>query len=77
MGSSFAFFFNKQFSEVPFEVRTKARSPTTVFQNPELKLLTPGNIGNHLIIKKYCKASDRLLECEECEKRFHASMLKP
>ena len=24
------------------------------------------------ICKKYCKASDRLLECEECEKRFHA-----
>ena len=23
--------------------------------------------------KKYCKASERLLECEECEKRFHAS----
>ena len=23
--------------------------------------------------KKYCKASDRLIECEECEKRFHAS----
>ena len=25
------------------------------------------------LCKKYCKASDRLLECEECEKRFHAS----
>ena len=25
------------------------------------------------ICKKYCKASDRLLECEECEKCFHAS----
>ena len=25
------------------------------------------------ICKKYCKASDRLLECEECEKRFHTS----
>ena len=23
--------------------------------------------------KKYCKASDRLLECDECEKRFHTS----
>ena len=27
------------------------------------------------LCKKYCKASDRLLECEECEKRFHASCL--
>ena len=26
--------------------------------------------------KKYCKASDRLLECEECEKRFPASCSK-
>ena len=25
------------------------------------------------LCKKYCKASDRLLECEECENRFHAS----
>ena len=25
------------------------------------------------LCKKYCKASDRLLECEECEKRFRAS----
>ena len=25
------------------------------------------------LCKKYCKASDRLLECEECEKSFHAS----
>ena len=25
------------------------------------------------LCKKYCKASDRLLECEEREKRFHAS----
>ena len=25
------------------------------------------------LCKKYCKASDRLLECEDCEKRFHAS----
>ena len=25
------------------------------------------------LCKKYCKASNRLLECEECEKRFHAS----
>ena len=25
------------------------------------------------LCKTYCKASDRLLECEECEKRFHAS----
>ena len=25
------------------------------------------------LCEKYCKASDRLLECEECEKCFHAS----
>ena len=25
------------------------------------------------LCKKYCKASDRLTECEECEKLFHAS----
>ena len=25
------------------------------------------------LCKKYCKASDRLFECEECEKRFYAS----
>ena len=28
------------------------------------------------LCKKYCKASNRLLECEECEKRFHASCSK-
>ena len=25
------------------------------------------------LCKKYCKASDRLFKCEECDKRFHAS----
>ena len=25
------------------------------------------------LCKRYCKASDRLLECDECEKRYHAS----
>ena len=25
------------------------------------------------LCKMYCKASDGLIECEECEKRFHAS----
>ena len=31
---------------------------------------------NYGLFEKYCKASDRLLECEECEKRFHASCSK-
>ena len=25
------------------------------------------------LCKKYCKASDKVVECEDCEKRFHAS----
>ena len=28
------------------------------------------------LCKKYYKASDRLIECEECEKRFHAQTLQ-
>ena len=35
--------------------------------------LNPGPRFQCDLCKKYCKASDRLLECEECEKRFHAS----
>ena len=26
--------------------------------------------------KKFCKASDKVVECEDCEKRFHASCAK-
>ena len=35
--------------------------------------INPGPRFQGGLCKKYCKASDRLLECEECEKRFHAS----
>ena len=28
------------------------------------------------LCKKYCKASDKVIECEDCEKRFHASYAK-
>ena len=27
-------------------------------------------------LQKYCKASDKVVECEDCEKRFHASCAK-
>ena len=35
--------------------------------------MNPGPRFQCGLCKKYCKASDRLLECEECEKHFHAS----
>ena len=35
--------------------------------------MNPGPRFQCGLCKKYCKASDRLLECEECEKSFHAS----
>ena len=35
--------------------------------------INPGPRFQCGLCKKYCKASDRLLECKECEKRFHAS----
>ena len=35
--------------------------------------MNPGPRFQCGVCKKYCKASDRLLECEECEKRFLAS----
>ena len=35
--------------------------------------MNPGPRFQCGLCKKYCKASDRLLEYEECEKRFHAS----
>ena len=34
--------------------------------------MNPGPRFQCGLCKKYCKASDRLLECEECGKRFHA-----
>ena len=36
----------------------------------------PGPRFQRGLCKKYCKASDRLIECEECEKRFHTSCSK-
>ena len=38
--------------------------------------MNPGPRFQCGLCKKYCKASDRLLEYEECEKRFHASCSK-
>ena len=35
--------------------------------------MNPGPRFQCGLYKQYCKASDRLLECEACEKRFHAS----
>ena len=35
--------------------------------------MNPGPRFQCGLCKKYCKASDRLLECEECKNRFHAS----
>ena len=35
--------------------------------------INPGPRFQCGLCRKYWKASDRLLECEECEKRFHAS----
>ena len=35
--------------------------------------INPGPKFQCGLCKKYCKASDRLLECKECEKWFHSS----
>ena len=35
--------------------------------------MNPGPRFQCGLFKQYCKTSDRVLECEECEKRFHAS----
>ena len=35
--------------------------------------MNPGPRFQCGLCQKYCKASDRLIECEECEKGFHAS----
>ena len=37
--------------------------------------MNPGPRFQCGLCKKYCKATDGLIECEECEKRFHASCL--
>ena len=39
--------------------------------------MNPGPRFQCGLCKKYCKASDRLLECEECKKSFHASCSNP
>ena len=39
--------------------------------------MNPGPRFQWGLCKKYCKVSDWLLECEECEKHFHASCSKP
>ena len=35
--------------------------------------MNPGPRFQCRLCKKYCKASDKVAECEDCEKRFHAS----
>ena len=35
--------------------------------------MNPGPRSQCGLCKKYCKASDRLIECEKCEKSFHTS----
>ena len=39
-------------------------------------VMNPGPRFQCGVCKKYCKASDILLECEGCEKRFHTSCSK-
>ena len=38
--------------------------------------MNPGPRIQCRLCKKYCKASDKVVECEDCEKRFHASCAK-
>ena len=38
--------------------------------------MSPGPRFQCRFCKKYCKASDKVIECEDCEKRFHASCSK-
>ena len=35
--------------------------------------MNPGPRSQCRLCKKYCKASEKLVKCEECEKRFHTS----
>ena len=37
--------------------------------------MNPGPRFQCRLCKKYCKASDKVVECEDCEKRFHASCI--
>ena len=38
--------------------------------------MNPGPRFQCRLCKKYCKASDKVVECEDCENRFHASCTK-
>ena len=38
--------------------------------------MNPGPRFQCRLCKKYCKASDKVIGCEDCEKRFHASCAK-
>ena len=38
--------------------------------------MNPGSRFQCRLCKIYCKASDKVVECEDCEKRFHASCAK-
>ena len=38
--------------------------------------MNPGPRFQCRLCKKYCKASDKVIECEDCEKRFHVSCAK-
>ena len=35
--------------------------------------MNPGPRFQCRLCKKYCKAADQVVECADCEKRFHAS----
>ena len=37
--------------------------------------MNPGPRSQCRLCKKYCKASEKLVKCEECEKRFHTSCI--
>ena len=38
--------------------------------------MNPGPRFQCRLCKKYCKASDKVVECEDCKKRFNASCAK-
>ena len=37
--------------------------------------MNPGPRSQCCLCKKYCKASEKSVKCEECEKRFHTSCI--
>ena len=37
--------------------------------------MNPGPRSQCRLCKKYCKASEKSVKCEECEKRFHTSCI--